>query len=315
MKRFALIGAAGYVAPRHMKAIKDTGNDLVAALDPSDNVGIIDSYFPEADFFTEFERFDRHIDMVRRRGVPVNYIAICSPNYLHDAHVRFALRSAADAICEKPLVINPWNIDALAEIERETGRRIYPIYQFRLHPEIRALHKRVAEARADTIFNVELTYIATRGHWYGVSWKGDAQKSGGIALNIGVHFFDILQWVFGKKRESVVHINRPDTVAGHITYDRARVRWFLSTNYDYIPLAFKEKGRRVVRRILVDGKDVEFSEMMADLHTQAYAEILAGRGLTIEDAKPSIQTVYEIRNAVPVARSDDAHPLCRLVKP
>jgi UDP-N-acetyl-2-amino-2-deoxyglucuronate dehydrogenase len=314
MKRYGLVGLAGYIAPRHLKAIKDTGGELVAALDPNDSVGIIDSYFPDTHFFTEFERFDRHVDMLRRRSNSLDFLSICSPNYLHDAHVRMALRSGLDAICEKPLVINPWNLDALASIERETGRRVHPIYQFRLHPNIQALRDRVAESRSNVVFDVELTYIATRGRWYGVSWKGDPQKSGGVTLNIGVHFFDILQWVFGQKRQSVVHLSTPDTAAGYLEYDRARVRWFLSTNYDYVPTSAKAAGKRIIRRVEVDGEAVEFSEMMADLHTHAYAEIVAGRGLTIEDARPAIDAVYQIRTATPVRPDDNAHPFCRFVK-
>jgi UDP-N-acetyl-2-amino-2-deoxyglucuronate dehydrogenase len=313
MRRFALVGAAGFVAPRHMRAIKETGNDLVAAFDPNDSVGVIDSYFPDAHFFTEFERFDRHIDKLRRQGNAVAFVSICSPNYLHDAHVRFALRSGAEAICEKPLVINPWNLDGLAEIERETGRHIYNVLQFRLHPAIQALRKRVLEAPADRVFEIELTYLSTRGRWYGVSWKGDRQKSGGITLNIGVHFFDILGWIFGPTLENVVHINRDDVTAGYLRLERARVRWFLSTSADYLPKENQENGKRIVRRLLVDGEDVEFSDSRGEYHVAAYAEIMAGRGLGVADARPAIETVYHIRNAAPVGPTNDSHPFCAMV--
>lgn len=314
MSGFALVGAAGFVAPRHMRAIKDTGNELVAAFDPNDSVGVIDSYFPDAHFFTEFERFDRHIDKLRRQGAGVSFVSICSPNYLHDAHVRFALRSGADAICEKPLVINPWNLEALAEIERESKRRIYSILQMRLHPAITALRQHVAAAPSDKIFEVELTYVSSRGRWYGVSWKGDKQKSGGIALNIGVHFFDILQWIFGAVRENVVHIGNEEVNAGYLRLERARVRWFLSTDLRYLPDAAKASGKRIMRHILVDGTRVEFSEAHGDLHTAAYAEIMAGRGAGIDEARTSIETVYQIRNATPTGAANDSHPLCAAVE-
>jgi len=310
MKRFALTGAAGYIAPRHMKAIKDTGNVLVAAFDPNDSVGVIDSYFPEADFFTEFERFDRHIDKLRRRGQPVEYVSICSPNYLHDAHIRFALRSQAHAICEKPLVLNPWNVTALAEIEKETGRRIYNILQLRHHDAIRALRERIAAAPADKVFDVDLTYLTSRGHWYYVSWKGAIERSGGIATNIGVHFFDMLGWVFGPRRESVVHVHERDVAAGYLEFERARVRWFLSINADHLPPQAVAAGKRTYRSILIDGEELEFSEGFADLHTVTYNEILKGNGYGLEDARTAIETVFEIRQARPVGLKGDYHPFC-----
>ncbi len=310
MKRFALIGAAGFVAPRHMKAIKDTKNVLVAALDPSDSVGIIDSYFPDSDFFTEFERFDRHIDKLRRKGEPVDYVSICSPNYLHDAHVRFALRSAAQAICEKPLVLNPWNLDALAEIERESGRRIYNILQLRLHPAIRALRDKVAAAPPDRSFDVDLTYLTSRGHWYQISWKGALEKSGGVATNIGVHFFDMLAWVFGRRLESVVHLHGPDSAAGFLHYERGRVRWFLSINPAHLPDKAREAGKRTYRSVLIDAEELEFSEGFTDLHTASYEDILSGGGFGIDDARAAIETVYDIRRAPPVSPRGDYHPMC-----
>lgn len=310
---FALIGAAGFVAPRHMKAIQQTGNTLVAAVDVNDSVGIIDSYFPEADFFTEFERFDRHVDKLRRRGRPVDYVSICTPNYLHDAHVRFALRSSANAICEKPLVLNPWNVDALMDFERDYDKRVNTILQLRLHPSIQALRDKVAAAPADKVFDFDLTYLTSRGHWYFASWKNDIRRSGGIATNIGVHFFDVLHWVFGARRSSVVHIHREDTAAGCLEYERARVRWFLSVNSNYLPQAARDAGKRTFRSITLDGEEIEFSDGFTDLHTESYRRILAGDGFGLEEARPSIEAVYEIREAAPVGLTGEYHPFCRLV--
>lgn len=307
---FALIGAAGYIAPRHMRAIKDTGNRLVAALDPNDSVGVLDSYFPDASFFVEFERFDRHIDKLRRRGEPVQYVGICSPNYLHDAHARFALRSGAHAICEKPLVLNPWNIDGLAEVERESGRRIHNILQLRLHPSIRALRDKVAATPRSRIFDVDLTYLTSRGNWYYTSWKGEEKKSGGIATNIGVHFFDMLSWVFGRRTGAVVHLHAPDVAAGCLEYERARVRWFLSINVRHLPETARASGRRTYRSILVEGEELEFSDGFTDLHTESYAGILRGGGFGLDDARSSIETVYEIRNMTPSGLKGEYHPLC-----
>lgn len=313
MKSFGLIGAAGYIAPRHMKAIRDTNNVLVAALDPSDSVGIIDSYFPEASFFTEFERFDRHVDKLRRKGTGLDYVSICSPNYLHDAHIRFALRTGADAICEKPLVLNPWNIDALAEIERETGKRLYNILQLRLHPSIIALREKIAAAPADQVFDVDLTYLTSRGRWYDISWKGDVTKSGGIATNIGVHFFDMLSWVFGPLQDSQVHIHRPDVAAGFLTYKQARVRWFLSINANYLPPDIKAAGKRTYRSITIAGEELEFSDGFTDLHTDSYRDILNGGGFALEEARACIETVYQIRKITPQGLTGDYHPFCRFV--
>lgn len=313
VSKFALIGAAGYVAPRHMKAIQDTGNVLVAALDPNDSVGIIDNYFPNADFFTEFERFDRHVDKLRRKGDPVDYVSICSPNYLHDAHIRFALRGDAHAICEKPLVLNPWNIDALGEIEKEFEKRIYNILQLRLHPAIQALKTRIQSMPADKVFNVDLTYITSRGHWYATSWKGAIEKSGGIASNIGVHFFDMLSWVFGMRRESVVHFHRPDVAAGVLHYERARVRWFLSVNMAYLPQKAVGAGQRTHRSILIENEELEFSDGFTDLHTASYADILTGGGFGLEDARPGIEAAHDIRHASPRTLRGEYHPICSSV--
>lgn len=312
-KKFALIGAAGYIAPRHMKAVKDTGNDLVAALDKNDSVGIIDSYFPEADFFTEFERFDRHIDKLHRanNGDAVDYISICSPNYLHDSHMRFALRAGADAICEKPLVLNPWNIDGLLEIERDTGRKVNTILQLRVHPSIIALHEKVQAEARDTKHEVDLTYITSRGHWYLQSWKGDQKKSGGIATNIGVHFYDMLHFIFGKLQNNVVHHSDDTMAAGYLEYEKARVRWFLSVDYKYVPETAKAEGQRTYRSITVDGEEIEFSGGFTDLHTRSYEEILAGRGFGLEENRVAIETVSHIRNATPAGLTGDYHPFLK----
>lgn len=308
-KRFALIGAAGYIAPRHMKAIKDTGHHLVAAMDPNDSVGIIDSYFPEADFFTEFERFDRHIDKMRRanHGQAIDYVSICSPNYLHDAHMRFALRSGADAICEKPLVLNPWNIDGLAEIERDAGQRIYTILQLRLHPAIIALKEKIAGESSDTKYEVDLTYITSRGHWYMQSWKGRDDKSGGVATNIGVHFFDMLHFIFGKLQDNVVHLRTPAKSAGFLEYEHARVRWFLSVDANDLPPAQQAQRQRTYRSITVGGEEIEFSDGFTDLHTKSYEAILAGDGFGLEENRTAIEAVAHIRQA-DTRSSGEQHP-------
>ena len=310
MKRFALIGAAGYIAPRHMTAIRETGNELVAALDPNDSVGIIDSYFPDADFFTEFERFDRHIDKLRRTGNGVDFVSICSPNYLHDSHMRFALRTGADAICEKPLFLNPWNIDGLQEIEADTGRKINTILQLRVHPAIIALRKQVQGAAKDKKHEVDLTYITSRGNWYLQSWKGDEKKSGGIATNIGVHFFDMLHFIFGALQENHVHVNEPTRAAGYLEYDQARVRWFLSSDINDVPKPARDQGQRTYRSITVDGDEIEFSGGFTDLHNRSYEEILAGRGFGLEENRVAIETVAHIRSA-PIDAKGEVHPFVK----
>lgn len=311
MRRFALIGAAGYIAPRHLQAIKDTGNVLIAALDPHDSVGILDSYFPEAAFFTEFERFDRHIDKLRRGGgdTSAQFVSICSPNYLHDSHVRFALRSGANAICEKPVVLNPWNIDALLEIEQETGCSVHTILQLRIHPAIRSLREGVLAEDRNTKHEVELTYITSRGQWYSHSWKGDAKRSGGIATNIGVHFFDMLHFVFGEVQESIVQYSSDTKVGGYLEYAKARVRWFLSIDEHDLPEDVRLKGQRTYRSIVVDGKEVEFSGGFVDLHTRSYQEVLEGRGFGLEDNRVAIETVAQIRKADAKAGRGDRHPI------
>lgn len=289
---YALIGTAGYIAPRHLRAMKDTGGTLKAALDPSDSVGIMDSYFPEARFFTEFERFDRFVDLARREGRGIDYVSICSPNYLHDAHVRFALRSHADAICEKPLVLNPWNIDGLAELEKDTGRKVHTILQLRLHPAIVALRDRILSGPKDKVHDVDLTYITSRGRWYYTSWKGDETKSGGIATNIGVHFYDMLSFLFGDLKANIVHHRAMDCAAGYLEYERARVRWFLSINARDLPEGAKGSTHR---SITVDGEEIEFSQGFTDLHIASYQAILAGKGFSLDDVRPSIATVSAIR--------------------
>jgi UDP-N-acetyl-2-amino-2-deoxyglucuronate dehydrogenase len=311
IRNFALIGAAGYIAVKHMKAIKDTGNNLIAALDKFDSVGIIDSYYPDSDFFTEFERFDRHLDKLKRNGKKIEYVSICTPNYLHDSHIRFALRQQSDAICEKPLVLNPWNIDALSEIEKETGKKIYNILQLRLHPAIIQLKKEIENDPKDKIYDIDLTYITSRGHWYFQSWKAEIQKSGGIATNIGVHFFDMLSWIFGNVRLSTVNISEPKRAAGFLQMERANVRWFLSLDYEDVPKQQKEKGQRTFRNITINNKELEFSEGFADLHTVSYQEILKGNGFKLNEARRSIEIVYSIRNSAPIGLTGDYHPYAK----
>ncbi|MCD6012857.1 MAG: oxidoreductase [Flavipsychrobacter sp.] len=311
MKNFAMIGTAGYIAPRHLMAIRDTGNNLQAALDNFDSVGILDSYFPNAHFFTEFERFDRHIDKLRRKGTKIDYVSICTPNYLHDSHIRFALRNRADAICEKPLVLNPWNLEALKEIENETGSKVYNILQLRLHPSIIELKEKIANGPADKIYDVDLTYLTSRGNWYFISWKGDQNKSGGIATNIGIHFFDMLSWIFGGAKENTVHVLEADRAAGFLHLKKARVRWFLSINENYLPGEVRKKGQRTFRAITVDGSEVEFSEGFGNLHTRSYEEILKGNGFGLAEALPSINIVHDIRMATPVAPKGEYHPMIK----
>ncbi len=312
MKNFALIGAAGYIAVRHMQAIKETGNNLIAALDKFDSVGVIDSYFPEADFFTEFERFDRHIDKLRHNeNKSIDFVSICTPNYLHDSHIRFALKQHADAICEKPMVLNPWNVETLEDVEKETGQKINNILQLRLHPNIIKLKKEVENSPKDKIYDIDLTYLTSRGRWYFISWKGDLQKAGGVATNIGVHFFDMLTWIFGDVKENVVHISESAKAAGFLKLEKANVRWFLSVDYKNIPKEIKQKGQRIYRSITVDGKEIEFSGGFTDLHTLSYQEILKGNGFGLKDVRPTIQTVYKIRNAVPIGLKGDYHPLLK----
>lgn len=312
MKNFALIGVAGYIAPRHLKAVKDTGNRLVASLDKSDSVGILDSYFPESAFFTEFERFDRYLEMLRRKEPEkaVHYVSICSPNYLHDAHCRFALRINANAICEKPVVLNPWNIDALKEAEEEFGKRIYTVLQLRLHPEIIALKERIENGPSDKIYDIDLTYVTARGLWYQYSWKGDENKSGGIATNIGVHFFDMLAWIFGPPVKNIVHFKRPDVMAGYLELKRARVRWFLSLRFEDLPAEAVSRGKRSYRCLTIDGIPFDFTDGFQDLHTRVYEKILSGDGFGLDDSRTGIEIVYELRQAAVSKNIGEKHPWC-----
>ena len=306
-KNFALIGAAGYIAPRHLKAIKETNNNLIAALDKFDSVGMMDRYFPNADFFVEFERFDRHIEKLRRTGAHLDYVSICTPNYLHDAHIRMALRSGADAICEKPLVLNPWNVDALMDIEKESGQKINTILQLRLHPSIIALKQKVDKENKKEKYDIDLTYIASRGNWYDVSWKGDLSKSGGIATNIGIHFYDMLSWIFGEVQENIVHLREKDKAAGYLEFKNARVRWFLSIDENDLPKKINEKGQRTYRSILIDKEEIEFSTGFTDLHTLSYQGILKGDGFGLKEAKKSIEIVHQIRNTI-IIQKGEKHP-------
>lgn len=315
IKNFALIGAAGYVASRHMKAIKDTGNNLLAAFDPNDSVGVIDNYFPVADFFVEFERFDRHIDKIKRKGVNVDYVSICSPNYLHDAHIRWALRSGMNAVCEKPLVLNPWNLDGLGEIEKESGKRLYNILQLRVYPSLIELKNKIEEEwkNRDKKYEIDLTYITSRGKWYFTAWKGDISKSGGVASNIGIHFFDMLMWIFGDVKNVEMHYSEPvKKMTGYIELEKAHVRWFVSVDANDLPDAAVQKNKRVYRSITYDGKEIEFSEGFTDLHTVVYKDITGGGGFGLADARPSIELVYKIRNLKPVGLNERSHNLARV---
>lgn len=316
MKNFGLIGVGGYVAVRHLRAIKETNNNLLVALDKFDSVGVIDSYFPDASFFVEFERFDRHVEKLKRKEhIGLDYISICTPNYLHDSHIRMALRSGAHAICEKPLVLNPWNLDALADIEREYEKKVNTILQLRLHPSIISLKEKIDKGPKDKIYDVDLTYLTSRGNWYFTSWKGDVTKSGGIASNIGIHFYDMLSWVFGGLKLNKVHLHTHDRASGYLEFERARVRWFLSINYDVLPEVIKKKGQRTYRSITVDGDEVEFSDGFFDLHTLSYENIVKGSGFGLSDAKQSIEIVHDIRNSELSPLSGDYHPLAKLEKP
>ncbi len=313
MKNFALIGIGGYIAIRHLRAIKETNNNLLVALDKFDSVGIIDSYFPKASFFVEFERFDRHIERMRhKKHVDLNYVSICTPNYLHDSHIRMALRSGADAICEKPLVLNPWNLDALTDIEKEYNKRVNTILQLRLHPSIIALKEKIENGPKDKIYDVDLTYLTSRGNWYYTSWKGDITKSGGIASNIGIHFYDMLAWVFGDIKVNRVHLHSHDRAAGYLEFEKARVRWFLSINENVLPKEIKEKGQRTYRSITVNGNEIEFSDGFFDLHTKSYERIIQGNGYGLEDARQSINIVHDIRNKELTPLTSDYHPLAKL---
>jgi UDP-N-acetyl-2-amino-2-deoxyglucuronate dehydrogenase len=296
MKNFILIGAAGYIAPRHMKAIKETGNNLIAAYDPYDGVGVMDSHFPQAHFFTEFERFDRHIEKIKRAGTQIDYVSICSPNYLHDSHIRYGLRIGADVICEKPLVLNPWNVDALIELEEEYNNKVHTILQLRHHEAILELKDKIEKGPADKVYDIDLIYITSRGNWYYTSWKGNEDKSGGIASNIGVHFFDMLQWIFGPVEGSTVELKTRDTNSGTLRFKQANVNWYLSINAENLPQKAKDQGLPTFRTLSIEGEEIEFSKGFTDLHTISYQKILTGAGYGLADAKSSIEIVSEIRN-------------------
>ena len=295
MKNFILIGAAGYIAPRHMKAIKETDNKLIAAYDPYDGIGIMDSYFPEANFFTEFERFDRHIEKLKRGGTKIDYVSICSPNYLHDAHIRYGLRIGADIICEKPIVLNPWNIDALMELEKEYPNKVNTILQLRHHQAIVELKNKIEKGPKDKIYDIDLKYITSRGNWYYSSWKGDIDKSGGIASNIGIHFFDMLQWIFGTMKSYSIEIKTRDTNSGILIFERARVKWFLSINGKNLPQECKDEELPTFRTLIIEGNAIDFSKGFTDLHTVSYEKIIGGNGYGLKDAKSSVDIVSKIR--------------------
>lgn len=312
MNNFALIGAAGYIAPRHLRAIRDTGNNLIAAYDRFDSVGIMDSFFPEASFFTENEQFDRYCSKIKHTEKQIDWVSICTPNYTHDAFIRYGLRIGADVICEKPVVLNPYNIDALMEVEKETGHKAYNILQLRLHDAIVNLKKKIENGPKDKIYDVDLTYITSRGNWYYTSWKGDVHKSGGVATNIGVHFYDMLQWIFGPVKENIVHVMSHDRVAGYLGLERARVRYFLSINAENLPANAVQGEKKTYRTIMIDGEEFEFSEGFTELHTKSYQGILAGEGFRISEAKNCIQIVHDIRNSAPIGLKGDYHPLAKL---
>lgn len=308
MNRFALIGAAGYIAERHMKAIRETGNDLVCAMDHFDVMGRMDSYFPDAEFFLEIENLDKYMDDQRRSGNPIDYVTICTPNYMHPSHIRFSLRNGANAICEKPLVVYPEDMRIIEDIEAETGKKVYTILQLRHHPVILALKNEI-EKKSSQMYNIDLSYITTRGKWYLKSWKGDVQKSGGVATNIGIHFFDMITWIFGQVKENIVHFYNAEKAAGYLQLEKARVRWFLSLDYNDLPPQAIEKGMRTYRSITVDGREIEFSGGFTDLHTITYQNILEGRGYGISDARESILLTDYVRNATPVGLTGDYHPM------
>jgi UDP-N-acetyl-2-amino-2-deoxyglucuronate dehydrogenase len=313
---FALIGAAGYIAPRHMRAIKETGQNLVAAVDMKDSVGIIDNFFPEASFFTEFERFDRHSEMLRRAGEEfrIHYVSICSPNYLHDAHIRFAMREGANAICEKPLVLNPWNAEALQVIESETGNKVNTVLQLRYHPTILELKSKIDSSKAKKKYDIELVYITPRGKWYNYSWKGNVLKSGGVSTNIGIHFFDMLTWIFGNVEESILHFSEYNKAAGLLELEKAAVKWFLSIDRNDLPAHLISDKPVTYRSIKINGEEIEFSTGFTDLHTITYGEILKGNGYGIVEALPSLDIAYRIRNSVPIGLKGEYHPMLLKIK-
>ncbi len=312
MKNFGIIGVGGYIAPRHLKAIKETGNNLIVALDKNDSVGIMDSYFPQCSFYTEYERFDRFVEKIKHTEDKLDFVTVCTPNYLHDSHIRFGLRAGADVICEKPLVLNPWNIDALQKMEEQTGKKVYNILQLRLHPAIIEWKNMIDNGPKNKVYDVDLTYITSRGLWYYTSWKGDSSKSGGVATNIGVHFYDMLSWIFGNIQENIVHIYEHDRAAGLLRFEKARVRYFMSINVDTLPKQALEQGKRTYRKMEMDGKEIEFSDGFTELHTESYKKILAGEGFGLDQAYQSIKIVHDIRNTRAIGLKGDYHPLAAL---
>lgn len=313
-KKFALIGASGYIAPRHMRAIKETDNVLKVAYDPYDGIGIIDSYFPNAKFFTEFERFDRYTEKMRRENNLIDFVSVCSPNYLHDAHIRFGLRIGSDVICEKPLVLSPWNLDGLVDDENHYNKKIYNILQLRLHPSIIELKNKVEINQKKEKYDIDLAYITSRGSWYHASWKGDYDKSGGIATNIGIHFFDMLTLIFGEVKSSTVHLHDFDSAAGFLELEKANVRWFLSINEENLPDEVRKKGLRTYRALTIENKEIEFSDGFTDLHNKSYKMILEGKGFGIEESRPSIELVHNIRNSNPIGFKGNYHPISKNLK-
>ncbi len=315
MKKFAITGVAGYIAPRHLQAIKDTGNDLVAALDIHDSVGILDRYFPNTSFFAEFERFERHLERLKREGKAIDYLSICAPNFLHDAHIRLALRTGADAICEKPIVLNPWNLDALEEIENETGHKVYNILQLREHEAIKKLKNKVEKENKQTKHEIVLTYITSRGIWYDFSWKGAIEKSGGVATNIGVHFFDMLGWIFGKVQTNKLYLKEKRRVSGYLEFENANVRWYLSLEKSDLPEEAVKEGKPTFRSLLLDGEEFQFSQGFTDLHTKVYQSILDGKGFGLKDARQSIEIVHKIRNEKVENNIENPHPMLNSNRP
>ncbi|MAM04498.1 MAG: oxidoreductase [Flavobacteriales bacterium] len=315
-KNFAIMGASGYIAPRHIEAIKKTNNNLIVAFDISDSVGVLDSYFPNTDFFNEIERFDRHIEKLKyQNSINLDYVSICTPNYFHDSHIRMSLRWGANAICEKPLVLNPWNLQALKLIEESSGKKIYNTLQLRLHDSVVKLKEKIVSSNKKTKYDIDLTYITSRGNWYYTSWKGDPKKSGGIATNIGIHFFDMLIYIFGKVQKNIINIRSHDRASGILELENARVRWFLSINSETLPEKIKKQGKRTFRSITIDSEEFEFSEGFTDLHTKVYENIIDGKGFSLDDTEPSIETAYQIRNALPIGLKGDYHPFANLKIP
>ena len=311
MKKFALIGAAGYIAPRHLKAIKDTNNDLVTAFDPYDGVGVMDSFFPKCNFFTEFERFDRYTDLLKRQNNKIDFFSICSPNYLHDSHIRYGLRYGANIICEKPAVLSPWNIESIVDLEKSTGCKAFSILQLRHHKSIIALKNKIDNNKSNKLYDIDLTYLTSRGNWYYSSWKGDVDKSGGIATNIGVHFFDMLTWIFGSMIDQKVHVHSHDRASGILTLEKGVVRWFLGINSDFLSEKSVAEGKTTFRSITVDGEEIEFSDGFTELHTTSYSEIMDHRGYRISETRPAIQITHDVRNIELSPLKDDYHPLAK----